>query len=152
MPLYSSVSIDTHALYAKRVEDYNTINDRTLQYYYKKQFNSFKDWTHKDLAYVWLLYLKNIGKHLSLDEPSLSNSDLYTIFTNKDGHGKKGSVIAILKDTITIDIIPILHKIPLQKQNLVEEVTANMAGSTNLIAKKCFPKKTKVTIGFMFKN
>ena len=67
------------------------------------------------------------------------NSDLYTIFTNKDGHGKKGSIIAILKDTITIDVIPILHQIPLEKQNLVDEVTADMAGSMNLIAKKCFP-------------
>jgi transposase len=118
----------------------------------KKPFDSFKDWTHKDRAYVRLLYLKLIGENLSSDEPILFNSDLYTIFTNKDGHGKKGSIIAILKDTITIDLIPILHKIPLGKQNLVEEVTPDMAESTNLSAKKCFRKKTKVTIGFMFKN
>jgi transposase len=97
-------------------------------------------------------FIWNIGKHLSLDKPSLSNSDLYTIFTNKDEHGKERSIIAILKETITIDVIPILHKIPLEKQNLVEEVTADMTGSTNLIAKKCFSKKTKVTIGSMFKN
>jgi hypothetical protein len=152
LPLVSKVSLDTNAIYARRVEDYYTINDRTLQYYYKKPFDSFKDWTHKDRAYVWLLYLKNIEKHLSLDEPSLSNSDLYTIFTNKDGHGKERCIIAILKDTITIDVIPILHKIQLEKQNLVEEVTADMTGSTNLITNKCFPKNTKVSIGFMFKN
>jgi hypothetical protein len=58
LPFFSKVSLDTNAIYAKRVEDYYTINDRTPQYYYKKAFDSFKDWTHKDRAYVWFLYLK----------------------------------------------------------------------------------------------
>lgn len=65
-------------------------------------------------------FCRNIEKPISLDETSLSNSILYTIFTKKNGHDKKGSVIAILKGTKAIDVIAILHKITLEKKNLVE--------------------------------
>jgi transposase len=133
---------------AKRFGDYYTSNGRTLQYYYKNHLSDFKDWTQKEHAEDWLLYAENIGKHVSLDETSLSNGELYTIFTNKDGHGKKGSIIAIVKGTKAADVIAILNKIPLEKRNLVEEVTLDMAGSMNLIAKKCFPKTAIVTDRF----
>jgi transposase len=45
-------------------------------------------------------------------------------------------------------VIRILDKIPLEKRNMVAEVTADMAGSMNLIAKKCFPKTEIVTDRF----
>ena len=48
---------------------------------------------------------KNTGKYLSLDETSLSNGELYTILTNKNAHGKKGSIIAIVKGTKAMDVI-----------------------------------------------
>lgn len=95
-----------------------------------------------------MLYGENIGKYLSLDETSLSNGELYTILTNKDAQGKKGSIVAIVKGTKASDVINILHKIPLEKRNIVAEVTVDMAGSMNLIAKKCFPKTEIVTDRF----
>ena len=45
-------------------------------------------------------------------------------------------------------MIHILDKIPLEKRNMVAEVTVDMAGSMNLIAKKCFPKTEIVTDRF----
>jgi transposase len=45
-------------------------------------------------------------------------------------------------------VIHILDKIPLEKRNMVAEVTVDMAGSMNLIAKKCFPKTEIVTDRF----
>ena len=45
-------------------------------------------------------------------------------------------------------MIHILDKIPLENRNMVAEVTADMAGSMNLIAKKCFPKTEIVTDRF----
>ena len=45
-------------------------------------------------------------------------------------------------------MIRILDKIPLEKRNMVAEVTVDMAGSMNLIAKKCFPKTEIVTDRF----
>jgi transposase len=45
-------------------------------------------------------------------------------------------------------VIHILDKIPLEKRNMVAEVTVDMAGSMNLIAKRCFPKTEIVTDRF----
>lgn len=41
-----------------------------------------------------------------------------------------------------------LEKLPLRLRNKVEEITLDMAGSMNLIAKKCFPKAVLVTDRF----
>lgn len=133
---------------AKRFGDYYKINGRRLQYHYKNHLSDFKDWTQKPHAEDWILYEKNIGKHLSLDETSLTNGELYTILTNKDAHGKKCSIVAIVKGTKAIDVITVLNKIPLEKRKLVEEVTVDMAGSMNLIAKTSFPKTEIVTDRF----
>lgn len=133
---------------AKRFGDYYKTNGRTLQYHYKNHLSDFKDWAQKEHSEDWLLYGDNIGKHLSLDETSLSNGELYTILTNKKAQGKKGSIVAIVKGTKAIDVINILHKISLEKRNMVQEVTVDMAGSMNLIAKKCFPKTEIVTDRF----
>jgi transposase len=133
---------------AKRFGDYYKTNGSNLQYHYKNHLSDFKDWEQKEHAEDWLLYAENLGKHLSLDETSLSNGELYTILTNKNGHGKKGSIVAIVKGTKANDVIDILTKIPLEKRSMVAEVTVDMAGSMNLIAKKCFPKTEIVTDRF----
>ena len=94
------------------------------------------------------MYGKNLGKHLSLDETSLSNGELYTILTNKKANGKKGSIVAIVKGTKAEDVINVLNKIPVERRNMVKEVTVDMAGNMNLIAKKCFPRTEIVTDRF----
>ena len=110
--------------------------------------SDFKDWEQKAHAEDWLLYADNLGKYLSLDETSLSNGELYTILTNKEAKGKKGAIVAVVKGTKASDVIHILYKIPLEKRKMVSEVTVDMAGSMNLIAKKCFPKTEIVTDRF----
>lgn len=85
---------------------------------------------------------------MSLDETSLSNGELYTILTNKDTRGNKGSIIAIIKGTRTIYVITVINKISESRRNKVKEVTVDMSGSMNLIAKKCFPKTEIVTDRF----
>ncbi len=85
---------------------------------------------------------------MSLDETSLSNGELYTILTNKDTNGKKGSIIAIVKGTKAQDVINVLNKISVERRNMVKEITVDMAGNMNLIAKKCFPKTEIVTDRF----
>ncbi len=89
-----------------------------------------------------------MGNYLSLDETSLSNGELYTILTNKAANGKKGSIVAIVKGTKAVDVIEVLKEIPVERRNMVKEVTVDMAGSMNLIAKKCFPKTEIVTDRF----
>ena len=110
--------------------------------------SDFTTWLQKEHAQDWLLYGKNLGKYLSLDETSLSNGELYTILTNKEAGGKKGAIIAIVKGTKAMDVIAVINKIPEHRRNIVKEVTVDMAGSMNLIAKKCFPKTEIVTDRF----
>ncbi|WP_026836779.1 transposase [Gillisia sp. JM1] len=119
-----------------------------MQYHYKNHLSDFKDWAQKEHSQDWLLYGKNLGKYLSLDETSLSNGELYTILTNKVAKGKKGSIVAIVKGTKAVDVIEVLKEIPVERRNMVKEVTVDMAGSMNLIAKKCFPKTEIVTDRF----
>ena len=102
--------------------------------------SNFKTWKQKDLAEKWMLFEKNIGKHLSIDEVALTNGELYTIITNKAAHGKQGALVAMVEGTKVSDIAPILKQIPLCKRNTVTEVTLDMANNMEAIVRHTFPK------------
>ena len=50
---------------------------------YKLHISGFEDWELRDTAEEYVLFPKNIGTHLSIDETCLSHDELYTIVTNK---------------------------------------------------------------------
>lgn len=52
----------------------------------------------KQLSHVeeWLLFEKNIGAYVGIDEVCLSRGELYTILINKEKRGRAGSIIAII--------------------------------------------------------
>ena len=124
------------------------VSDRNLQSQYKDFLSDFKAWDQKPHAKKWLLFPKNIGKRLSIDETSLSNGELYTIVTNKSGKGKKGTIVAMVAGTKADKLISVLEKIPLKERNQVKEITLDMAGNMGLIARKCFSNATRVTDRF----
>ncbi|WP_348636625.1 transposase [Mariniflexile litorale] len=115
---------------------------------YKNHLSDFNEWKQKTHASEWLFFGKNLGKYLSLDETSLSNGELYTILTNKDAHGKKGAIVALVKGTKAEDVIKVIKMIDGSRRNMVKEVTVDMAANMNLIIKKCFPKAEIVTDRF----
>jgi hypothetical protein len=47
----------------------------------------------------------------------LSKGELYTFVTNKNGKGKKKTLVAVIKGTKSQVIIDVLNKIPLEKEN-----------------------------------
>jgi transposase len=53
-----------------------------------------------------VLHDRNIGKHLSIDEVSLSQGELYTVVTNKAAKGRKGALVAIIKGTESETVYP----------------------------------------------
>jgi len=110
--------------------------------------SDFNNWSQKGHAQDWLLFGDNLGEYLSLDETSLSNGELYTILTNKGAKGNKGAIVAIIKGTKAITVIAVINKLCVSRRETVKEVTVDMAGSMNLIAKKCFPKTEIVTDRF----
>lgn len=99
-----------------------------------------------------MLFAKNIGEYLSIDETAFSNGDLYTILTNKKAKGKKGALIAMIKGTKAETVSKILQKIPLKSRKKVKEVTLDMAGNMGLIVKKSFPQATQVIDRFHVQN
>ncbi len=111
-----------------------------LQRHYKKKISGFKDWEQLSHSEDYLIYPENIGEHLSIDEVSLSKGELYTFVTNKNGRGKKKTLVASIKGTKSQDIIGVLNKIPLDKRKLVKEITLDMANNMQLASKMCFPE------------
>jgi len=140
--------LDNNAVSASKFGGYYKTNGRKLQYHYKNSLSGFNSWIQKSHAKNWLLFGKNLGKHLSLDETSLSNGELYTILTNKNAKGKKGVIVAIVKGTKAQNVISVINKLSVSRRNIVKEVTVDMAGNMNLIAKRCFPKTEIVTDRF----
>lgn len=78
----------------------------------------------------------------------MSNGELYTIITNKEAKGKRGSLVALVEGTRAEEIIPILKAISKMKRDKVKEITLDMAGSMIKICRSAFPKAKLVTDRF----
>jgi transposase len=124
------------------------VNGKNLQRYYKYFMSDFSDWNQKSHAKEYLLFPKNIGELLSIDETSMSQGELYTIVTNKDAKGKQGSIVAIISRNKAAIVIEVLHKTPKEKRDEVTEITLDMANSMKLIARKIFTKAIQATDRF----
>jgi len=110
--------------------------------------SDFPDWDQKDHADKWLVFPDNVGQKLSIDEISVTNGELYTIVTNKQAKGGKGALVAIVAGTKSSTVTEVLKKIPLEKRNLVSEVTLDMSNAMDVIITNSFPKVTIVTDRF----
>jgi transposase len=136
--------LDTYPISSKSLEKYYCINGDHFGQQYKDHLSDYHQWDQKTHAEEWMLFPNNIGSRLSLDETSLSNGELYTVLTNKAAKGRKGSLVAMIKGTKAEKVIDIIKQIPKSKRDKVEEITLDMAGSMNQIAKQCFGKSVKV--------
>lgn len=106
---------------------------------YKDHLSGFQQWNQKDHAEKWILFPANLGQHLSIDEVAVSNGELYTVLTNKEKHGGKGSLVAIVQGTKAKDIAHILNKIPLLGRQAVQEITMDFCPSMEIAARAAFP-------------
>lgn len=95
-----------------------------------------------------MLFAQNIGAYLSIDEVSLSQGELYTFVTNKAGKGKRGTLVASIKGTLSKDIIEVLSKLSESKRLQVQEVTLDMAKNMEAAVKTVFTNATLVTDRF----
>lgn len=85
-----------------------------------------------------------MGLDLCIDETALSNGELVTNVINKSGHGKEGTLVAIIKGTKSEDIVECLKKIPQEQRDQVENITLDMANSMYSIARQSFPKALQI--------
>lgn len=106
---------------------------------YKYHLSDFGTWEQRPHAEDWVLCPGNIGAHLSIDETSLED-DLFTILSNKDGHGRSGTIVAMVRGTRSEDVVNVLMRLPQEDREKVEEVTMDMSDSMRSIAEAAFPK------------
>ena len=95
-----------------------------------------------------MVFPENMGEYLSIDEVSLSQGELYTFVTNKNGRGKKGTMVACIKGTRAKDISDVIGLVPLGQRKKVKEVTLDMARNMESSVKKSFPDANLVTDRF----
>lgn len=128
---------------ARSVGRFYKVDGNRLERAYKDHLSNFKDWAQKDHADKWVLLSQNLGKHLSIDETMLCK-DLFTFLTNKDGHGRRGSLIAVVKGTTSEEVVKHLMKLSEDKRLAVEEVTMDFSYSMFSIVSQAFPNATIV--------
>jgi transposase len=124
------------------------IDARKLRRSYKHKISNFHKWEQKPHASSYLLYPQNTGPFLSIDEVSLSKGEIYTYVTNKEAKGKKGTLVASIKGTLSQDIIRVLNQIPLEQRKQVKEVTLDMANNMSHAVKMSFPNAMQTTDHF----
>lgn len=132
----------------KTIAQLNMVNSATLIRQYKKHSSGYQDWDQGEHAQQYLLFAKNIGPNLSIDEVSLSNGELYTLLTNKAGKGRKGSLVASIQGTRTKDIVAVLEKLPAKLRATVKEVSMDMAKNLQKAVEKVFFNAKMVTDRF----
>jgi transposase len=140
--------LDTYPIPAQSLEKFYHIDGIQLERHYKEHLSDFRSWESGEHAEEWLVFPQNTGAHLSIDETSLSNGELYTVVTNKGAQGRKGVLVAIVEGTASEKVIEVLEKIPQEQRNQVKEVTLDMAESMHKIVRRCFPYAIRVVDRF----
>jgi transposase len=124
------------------------IDGDLLERQYRNHLSGYLKWPQLPHAEEWILFEKNIGAYVGIDEVCLSRGELYTILINKEKRGAAGSIIAIIKGTDVKTVISILLKLSRRKRFQVREITLDMAPNMEQIARICFPTARRVTDRF----
>ena len=120
------------------------MNGNTLASLYKYQLSGYTEWEGMrmlDSGCCYVVNPENCGPYLSIDETALSRDTVFTFVTNKDAHGGKGTLVAMISGTKASDIIAVLKKeIPESKRKKVKEITCDLSSAMMEAAHTSFPK------------
>ena len=140
--------MDTEPITAQSLARPYRLESDTFERAYKDHLSGFRKWEDtpegKQSTDV-MLFPCNVGANLSIDETSLSNGELYTIVSNKDAHGKKGALVAMVKGTKADDVAKCINNIPQYEREKALETTMDFSESMHSIVRQCFPN-TIITI------
>lgn len=117
---------------------WNHVHPQTLEKQYKETLSDFRNW-EKTVNPKALVYPENFGKWMSIDEVALSNGELYTVITNKEAHGKKEALAAIIEGTRCETVTDALQKVPIAIRMQVREMTLDFANTMDWITRTNFP-------------
>lgn len=116
----------------------NFLEPKTLERQYKDGLSDFRGWKKK-IDPKALVYPDNFGKWMGIDEVALSKGELYTVITNKEAHGRKGALAALIRGTKNAVISKALEKVPISIRMNVKEITLDFANSMDWICRTNFP-------------
>jgi len=119
-----------------------------LERQYRNHLSGYYQWDQLLHAKDWILFPKNMGSYIGIDEVALSRGELYTVLINKEAKGKKGSIIAIIQGTDAQTVCNVLLQMPRRRRFQAREITLDMAPNMELIARTCFPVAKRVTDRF----
>lgn len=119
------------------------INSSTFAKRYKDTLSDFDTWDQKEHASEWILLPQNVGIDYGIDETSLQG-ELYTIIHNKDAHGRKGSILAVVKGTNPEDVLKVLMQLPEDKRKMTKSITMDLSDSMRAIAREAFPNAAAI--------
>ena len=74
--------MDSYPIPAQSLERHYHIDGSQLERHYKEHLSDYREWDQLDHADKWLLIPENMGTHLSIDETSLSNGELYPHYSS----------------------------------------------------------------------
>ena len=120
------------------------VNGKYFADLYRNKLSGYAQWCESELGCGFYFNAANIGPYMSLDETCLSNGEVWTFLTNKDGHGGKGTLVAIIEGVKAVEVSSILRKLPRQARHRVLEITLDMSSTMHAIARECFPNAEQV--------
>ena len=133
------MKVETTALSIKHIAEMYCVNGKYYADLYRNKLSGYADWVDNNLCYGFYFNADNIGPYMSLDETCLSNGEVWTFLTNKDGHGGKGTLAAAIPGTKSDEIISILiNAMGKSVRRRVKEVTCDLSPSMMLIAGEVF--------------
>ena len=130
--------MDTEPITASSLGRTYMINADTLEHAYKNVLSDYQDWELQGKAIECILRPENMGEELGIDETSLGD-DVRIILHNKDGHGRKGTIVAIITGLNTENAISHLKDLPQDARKKVTSVTMDLSDTMSDIVKAVFP-------------
>lgn len=133
------MKVETTALSIKHIAQMYCVNGKYFADLYRNKLSGYAQWCENELSCGFYFNAANIGPHMSLDETCLSNGEVWTFLTNKDGHGGRGTLAAAIPGTKSDDIISaLIGAMGKSLRRKVKEVTCDLSPSMMLVAAEVF--------------
>lgn len=143
MHFFLQRKIENQARNISEIAEEYRLKSNTLYKQYKHKLSDFEETVAKQKrSYEQGCFIRpeNFGPRMGIDETGLFNGELYTVLINKDKHGKKGSLAAIIKGTASSAVAePIMKAVPVEKRMNIMEMTLDLSGSMDWIVRQIAP-------------
>lgn len=120
------------------------IDGDILERSYKEHLSGFREWVEMEHADKYLVFPENFGPQMSIDETSTKDGELFTILSNKEGHGRKGSIAVMVRGTKRVDVVNAIMLVPKETRRKVKEVTLDFSSGMAVIVEEAFPWAMRV--------